>query len=89
MFERNQSLFTRKPAAPPRRRAGGGQSPFERYGRFAMPWGAGTGRGTKGGWDQGRVYLCYTAIVCGDTGAAPSSPAVIRQTQNALADWGV
>jgi hypothetical protein len=29
-----------------------------------------------------------TAIVCGDTGAAPSSQAVIRQTQNALADWG-
>jgi hypothetical protein len=34
------------------------------------------------------TLAAVTAIVCGDTGAAPSSPAVIRQTQNALADWG-
>jgi hypothetical protein len=34
------------------------------------------------------TLAAVTAIVSGDTGAAPSSPAVIRQTPNALADWG-
>jgi hypothetical protein len=35
------------------------------------------------------TLAAVTAIVCGDTGTAPSSPAVISQTQNApLALWG-